>query len=159
MAYLNRDEILKEEGLFRIPGDVGVIRKLRGQFVSGQDVDLSEILDPHTVTGLLKVHFREQRVSLIPRGQPLADISLAVKARDLEAVRRVLSQIAILHIATLRVVTEVLKKVVEFSEMNQMTSGSLATSCGPSLFPYLPPSNANALLKFLIDHCSEIFQE
>ena len=43
--------------------------------------------------------------------------------------------------------------------MNQMTSGSLATSCGPSLFPYLPPSNANALLKSLIDHCSEIFQE
>ena len=54
---------------------------------AGQDVDLSEILDPHTVTGLLKVHFREQRVSLIPRGQPLADISLAVKARDVSEGR------------------------------------------------------------------------
>ena len=46
------------------------------------DVDLSKVLDPHTVTGLLKVHFREQRVSLIPRGQPLAEIVQAVKSRN-----------------------------------------------------------------------------
>ena len=38
-----------------------------------------------------------------------------------------------------------------------MTSGTLATSCGPSFFPRLPPSNANAVIKFLIDFCDELF--
>ena len=48
----------------------------------GEDVDLSNVMDPHTITGLLKLHFREQRVSLIPRGQPLAEIVQGVKARN-----------------------------------------------------------------------------
>jgi len=38
-------------------------------------------------------------------------------------------------------------------------ASSLATSCGPSIFPYIPPSNANAVLKFLVDHHSEIFSD
>lgn len=51
-------------------------------FHSAEDVDLMEILDPHTVTGLLKLHFREQRVSMIPRGRPLQSVNAAVKERD-----------------------------------------------------------------------------
>ena len=39
-----------------------------------------------------------------------------------------------------------------------MTSGTLATSCGPSFLPTLPASNANSVIKFLIDNCSEIFE-
>ena len=48
-------------------------------------------------------------------------------------------------------------QISSYSDINHMTSGTLATSCGPSIFPYLPPSNANAIVKFLIDHCNEIF--
>ena len=51
-------------------------------YTVGLDVDLTEIVDPHTVTGLLKLHFREQRVSMIPRGQPLTTITQAVKDKD-----------------------------------------------------------------------------
>ena len=36
VAYLNRDRVLKEEGLFRIPGDVTEIQRLYGRFRSGQ---------------------------------------------------------------------------------------------------------------------------
>ena len=35
VAYLNKETVLKEEGLFRIPGDVAVIKKLRERFLSG----------------------------------------------------------------------------------------------------------------------------
>ena len=51
-------------------------------YTVGLDVDLTEIVDPHTVAGLLKLHFREQRVSMIPRGQPLTTITQAVKDKD-----------------------------------------------------------------------------
>lgn len=50
--------------------------------ITGFDVDLSEVVDPHTVAGLLKLHFREQRFSMIPRGQPLSNITRAVKDKD-----------------------------------------------------------------------------
>ena len=35
MAYMNRDSVLQETGLFRIPGDVAAIRRLRAGFVRG----------------------------------------------------------------------------------------------------------------------------
>ena len=49
---------------------------------TGFDVDLSKVVDPHTVAGLLKLHFREQRFSMIPRGQPLSNITQAVRDKD-----------------------------------------------------------------------------
>ena len=46
---------------------------------------MAEIHDPHTVAGLLKLHFREMRVSLISRGQPLAQAVLAVQNKSVSA--------------------------------------------------------------------------
>lgn len=48
----------------------------------GYEVDLMEVLDPHTVAGLLKLHFREQKSSLIPRGLPLTQLMIHVKNLD-----------------------------------------------------------------------------
>ena len=36
IAYLNREHILKEPGLFRIPGDLSVMKKYRAEFARGQ---------------------------------------------------------------------------------------------------------------------------
>ena len=36
VAYLNKESVLKEEGLFRIPGDVAVIKRLRERFLAGK---------------------------------------------------------------------------------------------------------------------------
>ena len=36
VAYLNREKVLKEEGLFRIPGDVTEIQRLYGKFRVGE---------------------------------------------------------------------------------------------------------------------------
>ena len=35
VAYLNREHILKEEGLFRIPGDLAAIKRIRHHFIAG----------------------------------------------------------------------------------------------------------------------------
>lgn len=36
VAYLNRESVLVEEGLFRVPGDLAAIRRLREDFVGGK---------------------------------------------------------------------------------------------------------------------------
>lgn len=48
----------------------------------GEEVNLSECLDPHTVAGLLKLHFREQRQCIIPGDALIHKIALAVEGRD-----------------------------------------------------------------------------
>lgn len=98
---------------------------------------------------------------------------------QVESVRELINSIDVSHIAMLRLVAELLSmvnhdviqwlfltcllknflQVVSFSEENKMTSGTLATSCAPSMFPYLPTSSAVIVMKFLIDHCAEIFQQ
>ena len=35
VGYINRDSVLREPGLFRIPGDVATIRRIRSDFIRG----------------------------------------------------------------------------------------------------------------------------
>ena len=35
VSYLNKEEVLKEPGLFHIPGDITIIKRLRSQFIVG----------------------------------------------------------------------------------------------------------------------------
>lgn len=51
-------------------------------FSSGEEVDLSGIMDPNTVAGLLKLHFRELRFSIIPRGEPTKSLLEAMKVNN-----------------------------------------------------------------------------
>jgi len=65
LAYL-WEKGTTEEGIFRLSGSNLTIQKLRSSFDQGIDVDLSEIYDPHAISGLLKLYFRELPMSLVP---------------------------------------------------------------------------------------------
>ena len=49
--------------------------------ILGEQVHLSEIRDPNIITGLLKVHFKENPTSLISSGQTLNQVVTAVKTK------------------------------------------------------------------------------
>ena len=49
---------------------------------TGKEMDLSEVLEPHNIAGLLKLHYREMKICLIPRGEMSREITRAAKARD-----------------------------------------------------------------------------
>ena len=53
-------------------------------------MDLSDVLEPHNIAGLLKLHYREMRINLIPRGEMSREITRAAKARDVSAAKLVL---------------------------------------------------------------------
>lgn len=73
------DHIIKTsldvEGLFRVSGSNQDVERLRHVFEQGADIDLTDV-DPHGLTALLKLFFRE-----LP--EPLVPASLSSWANDL----------------------------------------------------------------------------
>jgi len=59
ILYLDNDETLKTEGLFRLSGSAMLINDLKSQVDKGNQADLSQVNDPHAVAGLLKMYLRE----------------------------------------------------------------------------------------------------
>ena len=47
VAYINRDSVLREQGLFRIPGDVATIRRIRSDFVRGVSCVCQSAIESH----------------------------------------------------------------------------------------------------------------
>lgn len=43
LGYLNRPRVLKEEGLFRIPGSVSDVNRLRAAFIAGERRELHKM--------------------------------------------------------------------------------------------------------------------
>ena len=54
--------------------------------ILGKEMDLNEVLEPHNIAGLLKLHYRESRIALIPRGEISREITRAAKARDVSGL-------------------------------------------------------------------------
>ena len=59
LEYLDREELMSVEGLFREPGDTEEINFLRNQYDSGEAVNFSTISTPHSAASLLKLFFRK----------------------------------------------------------------------------------------------------
>ena len=63
--YLSQPNALKEEGLFRVPGDATIIRKYHAAYLEAApnyaslQQSIMEELDPNNISGLLKLHLRE----------------------------------------------------------------------------------------------------
>ena len=63
--YLSQPNALKEEGLFRVPGDATIIRKYHSAYLEAApnyallQQNIMEELDPNNISGLLKLHLRE----------------------------------------------------------------------------------------------------
>ena len=65
IEYLSQPKALKEEGLFRVPGDATIIRKYHAAYLEVSpnyallQQNIMEELDPNNISGLLKLHLRE----------------------------------------------------------------------------------------------------
>ncbi|KZT43645.1 hypothetical protein SISSUDRAFT_613164 [Sistotremastrum suecicum HHB10207 ss-3] len=72
---------IEEEGVFRISGRASHIQKLKAEFDSGADYDLSECspseLDPHAVASIFKTYFRELPETI--RINPLSQSSSSLR--------------------------------------------------------------------------------
>lgn len=134
-------QILKEraldvEGLFRLSGSQIQIDKYKAEFNSGVSVDLSKELDVHTISGLLKLYFRDMAEPLLTFKlyDPLIS-ALNEKDRNKRAklMHRLVYSLPKERKATLKYLVEFLRLVVDHADVNKMAIHNIATVFAPNL--------------------------
>uniref|UniRef100_A0A3Q2NW74 Rho GTPase activating protein 22 n=1 Tax=Fundulus heteroclitus TaxID=8078 RepID=A0A3Q2NW74_FUNHE len=87
-ASFIREQGLKEEGLFRAPGQTNHVRELRDAFDRGEKPVFDSSTDVHTVASLLKLYIRELPEPIIPFSKYTQFLSCAqLLTKDKEMVR------------------------------------------------------------------------
>lgn len=144
IEYIDRCA-LNVEGIFRLSGSQVQIDKYREQFNSGIMVDLSNEIDPHTVSGLLKLYFREMPEPLLT--YDLYDSFIAAQnekdeAKRIRYLRHLVNSLKKGNLETLKYLMEFLGRVEKHSDVNKMAIHNLATVFAPNL---LKPREGNML--------------
>uniref|UniRef100_A0A3P8XZ16 Rho GTPase activating protein 9 n=1 Tax=Esox lucius TaxID=8010 RepID=A0A3P8XZ16_ESOLU len=136
---------LETDGIYRVSGNLSVIQKLR--FLVNHEklnLDETEWEDIHVITGALKLFFRELPEPLVPYGF-FTDIIETVKMSDyMDKVDRmkclVLGMPPPNH-DTMRFMFRHLKRVMEHSDSNRMSTQNIGIVFGPTL---MRPERDNA---------------
>jgi hypothetical protein len=130
------EKSMQVEGIFRLSGSSAQIDKLKSEFNSGTLIDLKTVSDPHTVSGVLKLWFRELPEPLMTYDLYESFIA-AQQERDpnkrIRYLRHLISNLPPVNRATLKYLIEFLNRVEKHSEVNKMTVTNLATVFAPNL--------------------------
>ncbi|PVD30687.1 hypothetical protein C0Q70_09961 [Pomacea canaliculata] len=128
---------LDHDGLYRISGNLAEIQRLR--YVIDKD-DTHNLMDPqwdiHTLTGALKLFFRELKEPLFPFKSVNKFLDAARKETSkekLKAFKEALASLPKSNFETMRVLFQHLKNVVHFSQENRMQVQNVAIVFGPTL--------------------------
>ncbi|XP_061737035.1 protein FAM13A isoform X1 [Nerophis ophidion] len=162
-----RKNALRQEGLFRVNGNVRAVEALRQRLENEEDVDLSDS-DICTVASLLKKYFRDLPQGLVDSAvqkelilhyQECGDDGSCSDLRDL------LKHLPDVHHSLLRYLCHFLTMVESNQKENRMTAHNLATVFGPSVFHVAARIEAlndqnicNKILVRLIQNHDSIFE-
>uniref|UniRef100_A0A8C6TX38 Rho GTPase activating protein 22 n=1 Tax=Neogobius melanostomus TaxID=47308 RepID=A0A8C6TX38_9GOBI len=133
-----REHGLKEEGLFRAPGQTNHVRELQDAFDRGEKPMFNSTTDVHTVASLLKLYIRELPEPVIPFAkytQFLSCAQLLTKDREtavVELCKQVKSLPQVNH-NLLQYICKFLDEVQSHSNENKMSVQNLATVFGPNV--------------------------
>eukprot|EP01104_Vermistella_antarctica_P011350 TRINITY_DN3158_c0_g1_i2.p1 TRINITY_DN3158_c0_g1~~TRINITY_DN3158_c0_g1_i2.p1 ORF type:complete len:589 (+),score=112.43 TRINITY_DN3158_c0_g1_i2:277-2043(+) len=151
IEYLSQH--LELEGMFRISAGAQMIQKYKEEFDMAMDVDINRTPDPHIISGLLKLYFRELPEPLLTFELYddfviLGDLPVAGRRA---ALKQLLSQLPPAHIEVLKLLVFFLANVAAHASVNLMGVENLATVFGPNL---LRPRQDSA--ESLIHHTASI---
>ncbi|XP_072524480.1 rho GTPase-activating protein 12a isoform X3 [Salminus brasiliensis] len=129
---------LNLDGLYRVSGNLAVIQKLRFAVNHDEKINLedSKWEDIHVTTGALKMFFRELPEPLFTYAL-FNDFVSAIKNPDykqkVQAVKDKVKQLPRPNHDTMQALFKHLRKVIDHSEKNRMTTQSVAIVFGPTL--------------------------
>ncbi|KFP98467.1 Rho GTPase-activating protein 24, partial [Haliaeetus albicilla] len=133
-----RQRGLKEEGLFRLPGQANLVKELQDAFDCGEKPSFDSNTDVHTVASLLKLYLRELPEPVIPYAKYedfLSCAKMLSKEEEMglkELVKQVKSLPAV-NYNLLKYICRFLDEVQSYSGINKMSVQNLATVFGPNI--------------------------
>ncbi|KAF6128821.1 Rho GTPase activating protein 24 [Phyllostomus discolor] len=133
-----RQRGLKEEGLFRLPGQANLVKELQDAFDCGEKPSFDSNTDVHTVASLLKLYLRELPEPVIPYSKYEDFLSCAkLLSKEEEAgVKELAKQVKSLPVVNynlLKYICRFLDEVQSYSGVNKMSVQNLATVFGPNI--------------------------
>ncbi|XP_068597268.1 rho GTPase-activating protein 22 [Brachionichthys hirsutus] len=137
-ACFMREHGLKEEGLFRAPGQTNHVRELQDAFDRGEKPVFDSATDVHTVASLLKLYIRELPEPIIPFSkytQFLSCAQLLTKDSVMGVVElgKQVKSLPQVNFNLLKYICKFLDEVQSHSNENKMSVQNLATVFGPNI--------------------------
>jgi len=145
------------EGLFRLSGSVDDVNRLKASFNSGSPIDFTGVSNPHTISNLLKLFFRELPDPLLTYSRYEKFLSVAKESNEhkLSKLKAVIEELPKCNRETLSCLLNFLKVVSERSSVNKMTALNLATVFGPTILRPREESLETAMNNDLINPLTE----
>ncbi|NXN99567.1 RHG24 protein, partial [Rhinopomastus cyanomelas] len=133
-----RQRGLKEEGLFRLPGQANLVRELQDAFDCGEKPSFDSNTDVHTVASLLKLYLRELPEPVIPYAKYDDFLSCAkmLSKEEETGLKELVKQVKSLppvNYNLLKYICRFLDEVQFYSGVNKMSVQNLATVFGPNI--------------------------
>ncbi|XP_026998018.1 rho GTPase-activating protein 22 isoform X2 [Tachysurus fulvidraco] len=133
-----RDQGLKEEGLFRMPGQANLVKELQDAFDCGDKPLFDSNTDVHTVASLLKLYLRELPEPVIPFNKYedfLTCAQLLLKDEDvgLSELTKQVNTLPQANYNLLKYICKFLDEVQSHANENKMSVQNLATVFGPNI--------------------------
>ncbi|KAF1375770.1 hypothetical protein PFLUV_G00223630 [Perca fluviatilis] len=133
-----REHGLKEEGLFRAPGQNNHVRELQDAFDRGEKPMFDSTTDVHTVASLLKLYIRELPEPIIPFSKYTQFLSCAQlltkdKAMGIVELGKQVKSLPQVNYNLLTYICKFLDVVQSHSNENKMSVQNLATVFGPNI--------------------------
>ncbi|XP_061600525.1 rho GTPase-activating protein 22 [Cololabis saira] len=137
-ACFIRELGLKEEGLFRAPGQTNHVRELQDAFDRGEKPVFDSSTDVHTVASLLKLYIRELPEPIIPFSKYAQFLSCAQllnkdKEMGITELGKQVKSLPQVNYNLLKYICEFLDEVQSHSGDNKMSVQNLATVFGPNI--------------------------
>ncbi|XP_023796605.1 rho GTPase-activating protein 25 [Cyanistes caeruleus] len=137
-AEFIREHGVAEEGIFRLPGQDSLVRRLRDAFDAGERPSFDRDTDVHTVASLFKLYLRELPEPVVPWLQ-YEDFLLcgqALEADETKGQQELLKQLSLLPRDNYNLLSYICRFLFEIqlnSSVNKMSVDNLATVIGVNL--------------------------
>ncbi|XP_034048392.1 rho GTPase-activating protein 24 isoform X2 [Thalassophryne amazonica] len=133
-----RQRGLREEGLFRMPGQANLVKELQDAFDCGEKPSFDCNTDVHTVASLLKLYLRELPEPVVPFLKYDDFLSCAkLLGKDdetgMKELRRLVESLPPVNYNLLKYICRFLDEVQSYSGVNKMSVQNLATVFGPNI--------------------------
>ncbi|XP_034753024.1 rho GTPase-activating protein 24 isoform X2 [Etheostoma cragini] len=129
---------LREEGLFRLPGQANLVKELQDAFDCGEKPSFDCNTDVHTVASLLKLYLRELPEPVVPfhKYEDFLTCAKLLSKDDemgMKELRKLVENLPPVNYNLLKYICRFLDEVQSYSGVNKMSVQNLATVFGPNI--------------------------